>query len=594
MATEIVYIDNFRFGQNDTKSPLHLKDGECLLVENADLLIDGGVSSRNGVLKVNETSFGGKIRFAKEWHIGSVKRDILVVETIVETLPVYTIGYYDAVTDTWYPKLELASFDIGYFFWRHQFYFSDGDDYYIWGGYDFMGGQQDAVDVYIGDVVYDIDGKFYQAVIDQLAVLLPTEDFTDALKWLDVTDVTNFTSDTIKPVNPYLDDNLENYLEPIMKCTMFAFHPKSFRFFASGNPDNPTALYFSEYGNPAYFKGTNVLYPVSSQGEIKGIDILIDSVLISYNTCWYAWSGIDIDTDTNWRALPIPYGVSGKNAKCVTPYSLTFFDGERIVVISADILSQEISTMQNANVLDPITDETVMASLVNAKNIKNANMVFHNGKVHLAYCDDALLDYNNVVMEFTFNLRAGYNFIRGWKVHDFLIKSNGDMILASNNYMLLTNQGNSITGEGFADIDTETGEPVPISTTIKTRPIDCGYADKKKYLKRIYLIARQYRDYVDDSQINIYIEGEYKRYKVEGLNLTESLTWGRSWGKLWGFSDTIYKFAEVDIQGINFTIKLDHNQIDDKFTIYAIGLEFEVIKTSMPVRVDANEQRLLR
>lgn len=578
----VEFKDDFRMGMNDTEAPKHLAPNELLECYNADLSERGGFSTRNGT-KVYKSDIGHKITFGIEWIVANERYDVV----IRDNNGVYELGI---LGDTFTKALEVNMKKLGYFFYRNIFYFSDGVTYYEWGNYDYQHTQLE-VDLKTEDIVMAEDGTFYIYSGEDKTVNLIEEDFTTGF-WEDVTLVPKVVSNVIRQVKPF--DHEENFLEPINKCTMFIYHPTSFRVFATGNPENPTAVYYSEFGDPGYFKGTNVLFPgTNNDGPVRAITILIDAVMVSYKNVWYHWRGVDPDTDTIWKPLPIPYGCEAPGSVCMTPYSITYFDGDNVRTISASILSQEVTTIQPTDVIIPITPGRMEKNLSLCVRKSEAIAVFHDNKYMLAYCDDEGLDYNNKVLEFRWDGKGAFNINTGWEIYHWMKKDTGDLLICSNNYILITGQGNIITGDGYADIDTETGERKPIDLRVRTGPMDLGYPYQNKHAKSVYMSFRQYEDYIDESTVNITLMGDYVRKLIKDINLSESLTWGRTWGKLWGFSDVLYKEAEMSMISADFSILVEHSQIDDKVTVYSFGIVFEPMEAK-PVKVLFREEELLR
>ena len=107
-------------------------------------------------------------------------------------------------------------------------------------------------------------------------------------------------------VNGEDDDNI---LDEVRNCTKFIQHSKSGRYVATGNPNKPHQVYFSEPYQLNYFKQFNILSPTSSEGSPVCLLNLLDSVLIGYKHSWYEYTGLEPATDGSWKRLAIPYGM---------------------------------------------------------------------------------------------------------------------------------------------------------------------------------------------------------------------------------------------------------------------------------------------
>ncbi|MDK2932406.1 MAG: hypothetical protein PWP27_216 [Clostridiales bacterium] len=575
---DVKVYDDFRKGQNDTSAPNQLDDAELEKAYNADLSERGGFITRRGVEKYNPTSYNGVITDGIEWTIGNVVKDIIVKDKVL----------YEVKPDkTLVPKQSVQSDTLSFLVIRSIFYFADGNEIYEWGNFDYFSTTTGAQDIKIGDIVKHTDGKFYQSNLNRTGVDLSAEDYTNTTNWTDVTEINDIISNVIRPIKPTAKDQngidiTDNNLTPIKKCTMFIQHPSSLRIFAAGNPDDPTALFYSEPNDIGYFKETSKAYPYTNDGKITAICNLSDDLLVSYNNIWYHWRGIDPTTDAIWKPLPIPYGCVAHHSIALTPFSITFLGQDAIYRVSASILSQEVVMVQPDQIIDRLSENKVERTLKTIKNKEKVRAVFHDNKYMLAFSDDDTISYNNKVLVYFWNRPGGFVVYTGWEHYAWYKKTNGELLFTSKNYLLTTNKG-------YSDIDVDTGEKKGICFSVLSKQYHFGYMLNPKYLRFLFLAFRQHEQ--TESFVNITLLGDYVDVLIENVDLAESLIWQRLWSKKWGFADMIQKGAEINKIATSFQVLIENDRIDDPVTVYAIGFGFEPLESN-PEMISREEDLL--
>jgi len=565
----LIGYDDFSKGLNDTTSPDKLADSEVMEALNIDLSDRGGFSTRKGTTKYNEVPFNAEIAQCFEWISGGKTRIITIIN---KKLCIINKDGTKA------EKITLKGDKIGYFFYQHKLYFSDAEEFYSWGDYDYSA-KETSVSIKKGDIVFNkpkttgggIEGAFYKAKRDMSSKNLTKENFLNMTYWEDVTDINGIISNVIRPVKTSKKDRTgadikDNNLKPIKKCKYFVLHQKSLRVFASGNPDNPTALYFSEPGQMGYFKGTNVVFPTNSEGEVTAIVPLLSDVLISYNNSWWHWRGIDPKTDAIWEKLPIPYGAISNDSVVLTPYSITYLGRNGVYTLHASGINQDIVMVQNKSTINNLAENRIENLIKNIKNIKSSCGVFHDNRYMLAYSDEA--DKNNKVLVFDFGI-GGFTVYEGWQVNSWCSCASGDLLFASKNYMLKQD-------EVYTDIDVTTGDKKPIRLKVRTKNYNLGLSLNSKFLQRLFIMLKQSEKI--KSSMKLTVIGDYKRIEIPMLDLSDSLIYGRPWGKKWGYADFVQKYILINQIATRFQIIIENNNIDDPITVYGLGFDIKPLK----------------
>jgi hypothetical protein len=376
----------------------------------------------------------------------------------------------------------------------------------------------------------------------------------------------------------------DNDLTPIKKCTIFVYHPSSARVFAAGNPDD-NALFYSEIGVPTYFNSAiNKVYPSNGYGKITALGLLSNSVLVSYEDGWYAWSGITPLTGQNpaqWTQLNIPHGCACPDSLRLTPNSFTFLGKDGIYTVSASILNYEIVLLQGRNVIQKVTANRIDNTVASISNKKKCRGIFYDNVYYLAF-NTAGDSANSRVIKYEFDTKS-FSIVTGWNVNKW-IRDPENLYFASKNYLMKANMG-------YTDIDVDTGEPKPINVHVKTKEYDFGTALSQKVCQLVGLIFKQGTS-EDESAIDIALNAGYSRYRVNGAEVSESLIYGRSWGLRWGFREAVAIIIEYIQVSNTFQIEFENSRLNDPITLIAIGFEFRQSDVVRPT--DMKDRVLLR
>lgn len=366
----------------------------------------------------------------------------------------------------------------------------------------------------------------------------------------------------------------------IKKCKMFVKSPENFRIFASGNPDDRTAVYFSEPNSFEHFKKTNIVYPIANEKEVRGMRVFLDHVMVSYDNNWYHWKGLDPKEDAIWKPLPIPYGAINNDCICGTPLSMSWFSERGFFVMDIGLLYEDALVINNNKLLNNLSENRFSSLVKSIKKPNMAKMTYFDDKIMLAYCDDESLDYNNKVLVYNWNTK-GVCIFDGWRVNQWMIADNDELLFASENYLLKT-------GRGYTDIDVDSGEEKAIVIDVETKNYNLGNDFGNKFVHDVFLDSKQHNKL--ESTINVSVIIDYKRIRFTDVSLVDSLIWGRRWGLKWGFIDNIVKKMQVNKAGMSCRVKIHDDTLDNPVTIYGIG--FHTRQLPPHVNTTMDERRL--
>lgn len=361
----------------------------------------------------------------------------------------------------------------------------------------------------------------------------------------------------------------DNNLSDVKKCRMFLQHPLSKRIFATGNPDNPTAVYYSDYNDMTYWPKTGILYPTTSESKAIAMQLLSESLMVGFDNTWWYWTGIDPAADATWKMLNIPYGPLNADCVVMTPFSFTFASKTGIYKVASSILNETVVMLQNQQMIEPLTQEKAEVLFKSIANPDYCRMVFHDNRILLAYSTKA--GRNTMVLEYNMDT-DGFSVYEGWAVNWWCRTSGGDLLFTSTNYILKTDTGTS-------DIDVMTGEKKAIEIKIETKDWDLGDGLAAKFPLFMYLLFRPFKvsakPKVDVTLITDYATREYKE-----INLTNGFRWGAPWGGKWGVSNT----ALLELRGSpgivarTFRLRITNKNIDDPVGFYGAGFEFKQLR----------------
>ena len=362
----------------------------------------------------------------------------------------------------------------------------------------------------------------------------------------------------------------DNTLDDVKQCRIFKIHPLSRKIFAIGNPDDPTAVYYSGSltypDDPTYWKQESVVYPVTPEGAAIALVLLSDSMLVGFSNNWYAWFGVDPATDALWKMLNLPIGPLSPKAAVSTPNSFTFLARDGMREVSVNILNTEILLLQGQEVIINLTEnrqDTYMGDYVDkvvdfSNILENTNrMAYHDGQVYLTAIGDQaaskILVYDQKV--------NGFKHYTNLNAHNWCVSSNGELIFGCTNYPIQLGVGFLDQGEAFR-------------SWLRTKDFDLGNALTNKYLMHTYTLFKQYGDVAfSEHSVDITVKGNHFSRTTEGVGLDASFVWGTNWGAIWGevadmmelvshtnvdsrvFGITVESYTRIGFFGVGFSFK---------------------------------------
>jgi hypothetical protein len=266
----------------------------------------------------------------------------------------------------------------------------------------------------------------------------------------------------------------------IGKCKFFIRHPRSYRFFAAGNPDDATAVYYSESNAPALWYTDNVVYPSTSDGPVQGLAVFGDAVLVFFENSIWAWTGNDPKEDAIWKKLPINVGTTAPDSVVLTPNSLTFLGRGGIYSIGMSLLNYSVVLQPGDGLVSNLAEGKVTKIIKSITDPSIASAVYDPVRdlYLLAYQDDSTKDYNTKILALNWSKQAFTRF--DLKVGSNLCITEDDTILYQN-ASLPNSICSMLTGEK------DNGELITVS--VGTKQFDMAAEIIEKKFSKVFITA---------------------------------------------------------------------------------------------------------
>lgn len=592
----ISFLD-FSGGENVDADADNLAENEVATCENIDLSINGGFKSRLGCGVLNSTSYGEQVEQLFEWkkYDGSVQ----LMAKIGNTL--YLV---DGSGNTTLVKNLSSSSPrkIWWFSFQTNLYFGDGTDFYYYNEttvYSVEAEAPTAAPTLAGSGTGTLSGLYSGKVTfvneagneSQPSPAGSTGTLSNALQinWSNIptgpantvsrklyrtkgdgsyyylvatiSDNTTTTyTDTTKDSGLTEMINIPEYISEIQKCRMATYHDKSYRWFFAGNPDNPTALFWSKSNEPTVHEGTAVLYPVQGMGAITALAQHGDALIVFYQYGAYIWRGIDPATDAIWTKIPIPEGTESPYSIVLTPSSMTYLGRGGLWMLPPQILNYQVAMEASGSLVPNIAYGKQVKTITSISSLPYACSVYvpETGYLMMAYTKTAGSGRNDRVLICRWGANAFWHYT-GWIVNDWCLRANGDLLFASENYIMKANTGTNDNGAAIEQI-------------IKCKKTAAGAGNNYKVLGKMLINAAQRSE---ASTVDVEIKSEDSSLTKEEITLNEVTTWSGKWSGAWGAPAELTSIEinfDSPLTGKRFQVIFSNDRKDEAITIYNYSL----------------------
>lgn len=351
-------------------------------------------------------------------------------------------------------------------------------------------------------------------------------------------------------------------MTPILRCKHIYWSPLNFRCYAAGDPEDPTALYYSEPNAPHYWKAESRIYPTQTDGPVTALTAFSGAILVFYEHSIWRLTGT-APTNFTWAKLPVSQGTTSPRSIALTSNSLTFLGQGGLYAISPAILDLPVTFAPGEELVANLTRNRVSTIIQSITNRQNVCGLWdrHSERYYLFYSDTED-EQNNKALVLDWGLRAFTRFT-GWRVNDAVTTSSGELLLCSKNWLLKSDPTSA------NDIEVESGNEQPIDMLVTTKQYSLGAPFHEKKTAKLLIATRQYDE--EESSVSINVQSAYKTLDFPDVSLEESIKPGGTWAAVGGWSDLITKELRCSLKGLRFQVSFKNAVISQPVTIYGLA-----------------------
>jgi hypothetical protein len=353
-------------------------------------------------------------------------------------------------------------------------------------------------------------------------------------------------------------------LTAIKRCTQLL--QRGQRMFATGDPQNPNHMYFSETGDPTNFKVTSIVKAITDDKEaLNAIDLFHQAVVAFKRSHVYAWTGWDPNTDVRFDPVDVHTGTEAPGS-VVKAENYMLYLGQDAVMALVGLEQNQVSTMRTSPGLTEL--------IKTLTNRDKAVGVYHKGSYYLACCNDGT-GVNNLVLKghvsmaySTTDDQTGWQKVfpwtvyTGWKVSQWFVDESDNLYF-----------GSAVTGMIYKAFVGYSDDGVAYTMRVVHR-LNLADVFRVKKLKYLLLLAKQEEQYA--CTVDLKISYGYS-FAAKRVNLDESGSWDiGDWDEVvWDSDDIVMKEILTNKKCSRVEITVTHNTVDEPVTIYGFGAVYK-------------------
>lgn len=344
----------------------------------------------------------------------------------------------------------------------------------------------------------------------------------------------------------------DSQLATAKKCKYISARAE--RIYMAGNPDAPNTLYYSQVGDPTYFKtGTFMVQAASSDGDaISGLKEFNEALLVFKARGVWGWFGYSVTTDVKFVKLNIHNGTKAyRTVQNVN--NLLFYLGEDGVYAMRGTQSGSIDTVKVTMNIDDRFEKLYMPQ--NGYE-SSACAVYAEGKYYLSYC----VNTGEVGQDLTVNNRlavchaaAGLENNRlPWSYYDNLYFN--DVLNSADGTVYYAKHDAAVQYTYAEDAYDDMG--VPFTFVFEGKDYDAGSPIHIKKYKEAWTVMKQ--DTASDTVFDGEVFVDYRKIEYPDISAAESLVWDKgNWDEQkWDWIDTLTKYLSISKTGIRIRLRL--------------------------------------
>lgn len=351
---------------------------------------------------------------------------------------------------------------------------------------------------------------------------------------------------------------------PIARCNYIV--QRGQRLYATGDPQNPNYIYYSNVGAPNNYDVASIIKTVSDDNDkIQCLHLFHQSLIIFKKQVVFAWTGWDPNTDARLDPVDVHIGTEAPYSVCKSENYLLYLGDDAIIAL-VGIDANQVSSMRVSQGLTEL--------IRGITNRETAVGVYYKGAYYLACCNNGS-GINNLVLKGhvsmayqTVDMQGGYQrtfpwtVYKGWSVGSWHIGDDGDLYY-----------GSHTTGMVYKAFQGDSDDGVAITSEVKHR-FNLDDSFRVKSVKKIILLARQY----ETSQCSVELDlqfGYQSMYKT--ISMDESALWdGADWDDvMWDWVDIVKKEISISRKVDRLEVIVRHNNLNEPMTIYGFGIVYK-------------------
>lgn len=557
MPKPIIDYGSYVGGLNADLAPHLLADNQLQIADNVDLSTQA-IRKRQGTAKLNATSYGGEVGRIIEWRRNDGSTVWLAVVTVGGTVSLNLVNKSNgALTQI----CALNKADIGWFWWQDKFYFADGAKYRVYNGSavgEVVPGAPGAptVEARYGEAGGDITTTGYRVCAVTMVtadgketalgagagVTINVSEQTKSIAWSGIPTgdgmvtarklyrtkagtsspfylLTVLYNNTATTYGDHTDDNglgaaytaPTRDLSAVSRSNRLIFHPHSQRVFAAGDTSDRAAVYHSATGDPSEFRSNWKRYPPTGFADVRALSVFGDALLAHYASGHLRWKGADPMTDVTWFQMPVNVGPVSPLAVSLVPNALMFLGQGGPYIVSPAALETDYVLQAGDSIVRNIAEDKYATLITGAADLSQAATVYDHlrERLFLAYKAEASSAGNDRVLVIEWDTQAAAVW-KGFRANHFCLCADGTLLAASTNYILRLNQA------GYTDVDPSTGNAVPVSLKVKTKPWDFARGKLRKKVFSLFISTQA----VSGGTLDVRVSGGVSDVVKTGINVS--------------------------------------------------------------------------
>lgn len=393
--------------------------------------------------------------------------------------------------------------------------------------------------------------------------------------WTDVTGESGI-ADSIRLVTT---GDYNTALNTVKRCRHFVYHPASRRYFASGDKENPTALYYTSPDDPLGYSDSCVIYPQIDSGHITAISSF-SRYLVVFNSNGISYaSSNDPVQEKVFHKLSSTEGCISSESLCEVPGGIIFMSLSGLCKLTENMLDE---SWKKIKILSANKIENLISTIADKKD---TFAVYGSGKYYLCYKDKS---GSSKILVHDIEKNCFYVF-SGFSPTCFLAKQNGDLIFGTYSYICKMFTGIYDFNCTVNESGIETPSYSPVSLTVKSR---CVLLNSDKNILKPYkilsvFVSGKQNEADNDKTISLSVTSDYSQ-STNPVSLSESLIWGRSYGKKFGFSAISTSRIKLSQSGVFHSVTISDDGAAGDLCILHFGLEYEGSTAPLNELIDDN------